>query len=166
MLFHNRHEIKKTADEYLCKMNNKMKWNVWSVVNDCRWWLSRHHQRWKWVYKFLPWLSANHLTVTMKTTTILAIFVLAFLVNYAAGQRYSYEEGRREGIREGLLEERLRDDVRRLRRDEERLRRDERRLGRTYGGWWSSSGCELTFPQDNNVCFQILCYFWKCPMLK
>lgn len=66
----------------------------------------------------------------MKTVTLFLI-ALSLLVALAAGQgNYAYEEGRREGIREGILEERVRDDERRLRRDEEQLRRDIRHLRR------------------------------------
>lgn len=77
----------------------------------------------------------------MKTVTLCFIFTVIFFVTSTSGQGYyAYEEGRREGLREGRLLERLREDERRLWRDEERLRRDERILRREerrfdYGGW-------------------------------
>lgn len=77
----------------------------------------------------------------MKTVTLCFLSILICLVTLVSGQGfYGYEEGRREGMREGRLVERIRDDERRLWRDEERLRRDERFLRREergygYGGW-------------------------------
>ena len=76
----------------------------------------------------------------MKTVALCFLSILICLVTLASGQGYAYEEGRREGMREGRLVERIRDDERRLWRDEERLRRDERVLRREerrygYGGW-------------------------------
>lgn len=69
----------------------------------------------------------------MKTLKFYVIIALLCFVA-VSGQDYAYEEGRRDGIREvvreGRLEERVRDDERRLRRDEQQLRRDVRLLRR------------------------------------